>query len=245
MNELYNMIFKRKSVRKYDAKNKLSDEDITRLKSYMDSAVHLDEGIKTAYTIVKREETTAKFGEYCMLFYSEDKPFSLLNAGYILEQADLYLASQNIGACWYGMAKTDMTSLNGLDYVIMLAFGKCSPEIFRSGGEQFTRKSMEDISEGNFDDGVRSAVRLAPSACNSQPWRVKYSADKIEVYRETNLRTIIPHSKRTFFGSIDMGICLYFLELSIEQKGIKFERALHDVPAEGSLVHIASYSILR
>lgn len=46
------------------------------------------------------------------------------NVGCILEQLEFWMASQNIGVCWYGIGKPDKLQYNGFNYVIMLAFGK-------------------------------------------------------------------------------------------------------------------------
>ena len=104
MNDLYNMIFKRKSIRKFDSSLSVSDEELELIKSQFEKVIPLIPEIKIKFEIVKKLETTAKYGEYALLFYSENKDNYLLNAGYVLEQLDLFMASINIGACWYGMA---------------------------------------------------------------------------------------------------------------------------------------------
>ena len=69
--------------------------------------VPLYSDIKTSVKIVPECETTCKRGaQYCILFYSEKKGEYLRNIGYLGEQMDLYLASKNIGALWFGIGKT-------------------------------------------------------------------------------------------------------------------------------------------
>ena len=65
--------------------------------------------------ILPADQTTCKRGqEYCILLYSEKKLNYLQNIGYIGEQLDLYLASMNIGALWFGIGKVEETTYHGL-----------------------------------------------------------------------------------------------------------------------------------
>lgn len=75
------MIFKRKSFRLFDNSLSLSAEELKSVKKYLDRLVRLTDNISMEYRIVKREETTCKRGEYCLLIYSECKENYLLNVG--------------------------------------------------------------------------------------------------------------------------------------------------------------------
>ncbi len=245
MKELLNTIYKRKSIRKYDKNQPLSAEQLNHIITYFDQIHPLDPDIKIHLEIVKREETTAKFGEYCLLFYSEEKPFALLNAGYILEQIDLYLETQNIGVCWYGMAHTKRKTYQEMKFIIMLAFGSTNPLVFRKKITEFNRKPVAEIWDGDFEEEVKNIVRLAPSACNTQSWRFVSSADQITIYRNPNVRSIIPKSKLRYFNSIDLGIVLCFLDIALESKDYSFNRTLIDQKSEEDLVIIAKYQIKK
>ncbi len=244
MKELYDMIFKRKSMRKFDETLALTEDELKKIQQKTEKLIPLVHDIKIRFEIVKRADTTAKRGEYCLQLYSEKKPLYLLNAGYLLEQMDLFLASYEIGACWYALAKPKETQLDGLDYVIMLAFGKSCPEDFRKKVSDFKRKSREEIWQGEFNSDVIQAVRLAPSACNTQPWRIASSSDRIKVCRNTKIKSFIPAAKLPYYNSIDMGICLCFLEIAMIEKWYAFDRTL--ISQENSnkeLLKIAEYSI--
>lgn len=82
-------------------------EGIAGTSQKIKNLIPLVNGIKIKYKIVPREKTTSKRGEHCLLIYSEEKEHYLLNIGYMFEQLDLYLASKNIGVCWYGMGKVN------------------------------------------------------------------------------------------------------------------------------------------
>ncbi len=98
--QYYDMIFKRKSVRRYDPTLHVTAAELDGIRDMLGRLTPLLPDIAVECDIVTREQTTCKFGEYCLLFYSQEKQGDLLNAGYMLEQLDLYLASVDIGACW-------------------------------------------------------------------------------------------------------------------------------------------------
>jgi hypothetical protein len=176
--------------------------------------------------------------------YSEQKEGYLLNAGYMLEQMDLYLSARSIGVCWYGLAKTEQKTCGELEFVIMLSFGKCRTEDFRQGAQEFNRKQLQEIWEGDFDEEVKNAVRLSPSACNSQSWRFRSCPGLIEVYRTKNIKTFIPLSMRGFFNTIDIGISLCFLEIALVHKNYKFERNLAtENCGDLDIIKIATYKV--
>lgn len=244
MKELYDMIFKRKSIRKFDETLTLTENELKEVHQAMGKLIPLVNDIRVKLEIVERANTTAKRGEYCLLMYSEKPPLYLLNVGYMLEQMDLFLTSHEIGVCWYALAKAKESQLDGLDYVIMLAFGKSRPQDFRKKVSDFRRKGGEEIWQGDFNSDVIEAVRLAPSSCNTQPWRIFNNSNCIKVYRNTMIKSFIPASKLPYYNSIDMGICLCFLEIAMIQKGYEFDRTL--IPQEDSnqeLLEIAAYSI--
>lgn len=121
----YQMIFKRKSFHIFKDRQTISDIELRNIEENIKNFKSLDEGIKTAFQIVPAGETSCKRGEeYCILLYSEKKGDYLRNIGYIGEQLDLYLASLNIGALWFGIGKADAGNYNGLDFVIMIAIAE-------------------------------------------------------------------------------------------------------------------------
>lgn len=242
MEEFYDMIFKRKSMRTFNETLTLTENELIKIKQKTENLTHLDKDIRVKFKIVDRENTTAKHGTCCLLMYSEKKPLYLYNSGYLLEQMDLFLASLEIGACWYGLAKTGETQWDSFDYVIMLSFGKSSKQDFRKDASDFKRKSRDEIWQGDFNPDVIEAVRCAPSACNTQPWRFVSGGNCIKVFCTTQIRSFIPAGKRLYFNSIDMGICLCILEIALLKKGYDFKRRLIlKEDANMKLIKIAEY----
>ena len=227
---LHQMIFKRKSFHMFRDIGKISDDDLTAIEEAFQAFRPLVEGIEVGMKIVPAEATTCKRGqEYCILLYSQRKEHYLQNIGYIGEQLDLYLASRNIGGLWFGIGKTEEKAYNGLDFVIMIAIAKMPEEKFRKDMFKSKRKHLGEIWEGEAYPEVAKIARFAPSACNTQPWIVESSREKLAVYRykKPGKRGIMPVDMVSHYNRIDMGIFLLFLELCMEHEGMEFERTLY------------------
>lgn len=243
--EYYKMIFKRKSFRKFDNTIKLSDDELRDIDEKIKDLITLVDNIEVKYRIVRREETTCKRGEYCLLIYSEEKENFLLNIGYMFEQLDLYLANKDIGVCWYGMGKTQESEYENLEFVIMMALGKGQPSEFRRDYTKCKRKETQEIWNGAPGlEAIAEVVKYAPSACNTQPWRVICEKNKLKIYRTTNVKSIMPKDKVPFYNLIDLGIFLYFLELALLHNNISFQRFLYKEEDKNELIPIAIYNLL-
>ena len=230
MEELfYEMIFKRKSFHLFKDIEKISSEELKDIEEKFKTFKPLVSDIKTDIRIVPAEETTCKRGEeYCILLYSEKKDNYLQNIGYIGEQLDLYLAFLNIGALWFGIGKVEETKYNDLDFVIMIAIAKVDESMFRKDMFKSKRKSLDEIWLGNNLLDIANIVRFTPSACNTQPWIVESSKDKLDIYRykKPGKRGIMPADKVAYYNRIDIGIFLLFLDLCLNHNSIKYEREL-------------------
>lgn len=233
MEELfYQMIFKRKSFHLFRnvGNGKISESELKDIEEKFMMFKPLMSDIKVALKIVPAEKTTCKRGqEYCILLYSEKKDNYLQNIGYIGEQLDLYLTSLNIGSLWFGIGKTEETTYNGLDFVIMIAISKVNEDKFRKDMFKSKRKLLEEIWTGNNYLEVANISRYAPSACNTQPWVVESSKNKLTVYRykKPGKRGIMPTEKVTYYNKIDIGIYLLFLEVCLKHKNVNYERNVY------------------
>ncbi len=230
-NELYDAIFKRKSVRKYHM-TPLAEEKLEQLKAFLEGVKRLDESITTDFTILSNEKVKGLFALKFMLaphyicIYSEKKDGYLVNAGFIMQQIDLYLSANNLGSCWLGIAKPDKEiplSRNGLEFVVMLAFGSPAEPVHRTGKEQFKRNSLSEITSINDVEQLLEPVRLAPSATNSQPWFFSGEANEVIVSRKK--LNLLKAQLLGRMNNIDTGIALCHLWLSAEQRGkrVSFE----------------------
>ena len=224
----YKQIFKRKSFHFFTGGEKTTEEDLATINNFIKTVVPLYPDIKTEIVVVKENETTCHRGaDYCILFYSEPKGEYLRNIGYIGEQIDLFLASINIGALWFGIGKPKEKRNNNLEYVIMIAIKRMSENSFRKDMYKSKRKSIEEIWNGEQMD-IANIVRFAPSACNTQPWLIENSENILFVYRykKPGKRGIMPIDKVMYYNKIDIGIFLFILETCLRKEDISFQREL-------------------
>ncbi|MGN1398928.1 MAG: nitroreductase family protein [Erysipelotrichaceae bacterium] len=232
MNEaLYDLIFKRKSFHLFRdiGDQKISLAELQQIEKYFSTISPLVQDIKVKIRIVKDIPTCARGQQYCILFYSETKPNYLPNLGYMLEQLDLYLASQNIGTLIFGIGKPDEICYDGLDFVIMMAIAKVdSAAKFRKDMFKSKRKKLEEIWLGEEYLAIGNIVRFAPSSCNLQPWLVEATPELLRVYRYRNpqKRGIMPANKVDYYSQIDIGIFLCFLELCLLKNKLEFDRVV-------------------
>lgn len=222
--ELYQTIFKRKSIRKYD-QAKLSAAELEAIESFIKEAEPLDPEIKFETQIVNADQVKSLMpikAPHYLQFFSEEKGDYLLNAGFILQQLDLYLAANNLGSCWFGMAKPkkEIIAESDLEYLITLVFGKAAEANYRDSIEDFDRKTLSEIKEGDQHYDLLEAARLAPSATNGQPWYFKTEKKKIHLFQNQ------PNFIKKFFyekmNRIDMGITLAHLWLAAVEHDYNF-----------------------
>ena len=228
MKNFYQEIFKRKSFHFFIGGEKTTEDDVNVISEFIKTVEPLYPDIKTEIKIVPEKETTCHRGaDYCVLFYSETKGDYLRNIGYIGEQIDLFLTSINIGALWFGIGKPKETKVNGLEYIIMIAFKRMPEKSFRKDMFKSKRKPIEEIWSGEQMD-IANIVRFTPSACNTQPWYVENNEGMLSIYRykKPGKRGIMPVDKVMFYNRIDIGIFLYILEMCLKEKGISYQREL-------------------
>ena len=228
MKNFYQEIFKRKSFHFFIGGEKTTEDDVNAISEFIKTVEPLYPDIKTEIKIVPEKETTCHRGaDYCILFYSETKGDYLRNIGYIGEQIDLFLASLNIGALWFGIGKTKEKEIDGLEYVIMIAFKRMPEKSFRKDMFKSKRKPIGEIWSGEQMD-IANIMRFTPSACNTQPWFVENKEDTLLIYRykKPGKRGIMPVDKVMFYNRIDIGIFLYILETCLNEKGIEYQREL-------------------
>ncbi len=248
---LYEMIFKRKSFHLFRGigNEKLSARELEEIQAFWQSLTPLCPDIRVAMRIVPESEVTNRHGqEYCLAFYSEKKENYLQNIGYLGQLMDLFLVSKNIGTCWYGIGKANETAFDGLEYVIMIALAKVDdPAKFRKDLHKAKRKPLADTWQGEPLAGVSDIARFAPSACNSQPWRVERQGNALQICRYLKpgkVGLMTPKIAR-YFNRIDMGIYLCILELCLKQENMDHTLLLHPDNGTEAEMTLAATIVLR
>lgn len=242
--ELYDVIFLRRSVRKYSFEE-LSDKKIKEIKNVISSVESLYKDINLKINIIDREKIgpilkgiVGNYGKIKAPYYlsaaSEVKDGYLENTGFVLEKIVLSLTGMGVGTCWIG-SKVDEEQLraitgisNNLKPVILIAFGypEVHNDLYRKHPSEARRKDLHSIVAGNPGEEwekILSAVKLAPSSVNSQPWRFVIEDNEIHVYISSNILT------KHFLGGlnqIDAGIALRHAEIAAEHysKNIEFKK---------------------
>ncbi len=185
--ELNEMIYRRKSFRSY-LPQPLSEAVVGKIEDFIANAKRLYPDEKLSWEIIGPEKVNSIMpwrAPHNIAIYAERKTEALVNLGFVFQQVDLYIQSLGLGSCWLGLGKLSAEAVQeaadhgGMECVMMIAFGK-SREFHRMGAEDFTRKSIVEISD--TEDMCLEAARLAPSAINSQPWRFVHNGETIHTY---------------------------------------------------------------
>jgi len=197
---LNEIIYHRKSCRSFTGEP-VDAEMIEKILSFELKPLYPD--IKVRMDIVSRDKvkcicpwTTPQL----IAVYSEEAEGYLENIGFLFQQLELYLQTLGLGVCWLGMGRMNpktATEVEGMKFVIMLAFGHPKGEQLRRDPKEFKRKPPQSITDQ--PDPRLEAARFAPSAVNSQPWYFTHEGDTLHV-----------HCSRKG-GPLDIGIALAHL----------------------------------
>lgn len=236
MNQInfYETIFKRKSVRKYDF-TPLDNKTMLEIQEFAKKINNLYKNIKTEIKFGGEDEVNGllfkvKAPHYIVMF-SENKDGYLTNAGFMLQQIDLFLSSKGLGSCYLGMTQPAkaLGKSEGMDFIMVLAFGKPAEEVHRTNISEFKRKALSEISNITVKDDLLEAARLAPSATNSQPWYFTSGEGIIHSYCVKN--NFIRAMAYDRLNKFDMGIALCHIVTAAEYAGRKIEFT-HDKTAQ-------------
>lgn len=218
---LYQQMFKRKSIRKYEL-NSLSSDVLNDISTYMNSLIRMNDEIKTEMKIVSgslvKNLLPIKAPHY-IIVTSENKDGYLTNVGFMLQQMDLFLSSNCIGSCWVGMAKPtkEIAKEMEFEFVIAMAFGEATENLHRESILEFKRKPLDTLCDTSEFYEIIEAARLAPSATNSQPWYFQVSDGVIHCFCvKSNIIKALIYDK---MNKIDMGIAICHLWLALKNSG--------------------------
>lgn len=237
--ELYEAIFSRKSTRKFLGSG-MSDAELARVGQISESAERLYPEIPMQVHMVRdglkiqaiMHGIIGSYGKikapHYLVVTSEDLNGYLENVGYTIEQVVLEMTRLGIATCWIGghVDKQVLKSVLEIEGpqvpVVLIAFGypEHPGDVYRSDPLSAKRKSLNEIVSGSDEwawKDVIEAVRIAPSAANSQPWRLVLKNDLTHVFiTRGNLVT------QRLFGTInyvDAGIALCHLAIASRHSG--------------------------
>jgi len=208
-------IFERKSVREYSPAS-LEAAIMEGIGSFMREIRPLFPEIRTEMRVLSNPEVRGMFkvsAPHLLAFLSEAKEGQLTNAGFMLQQIDLFLSSNGIGSCWQGgpAAVREAQNASDLEFVILLAFGRPAGDPHRKVLE-FKREPLAKVTNIKGREDLLEAARLAPSGMNNQPW-----------YLTAEDGTIHVHGAKSFIvgrmNKISAGIALCHLWMAAAHAG--------------------------
>lgn len=214
----YSTIFQRRSIRNYN-QQPLDEPTLNKIKKQFEVLKPLYEDIKTEFIVLTSEDVNQRMmkkAPHYIAAFSERKEGYLTNIGFMLQQMDLYLSMNGIGACFQGIpsVKKHVLKSTELKFIILLAFGEANEQLHRLDISEFKRKSFQEISNNTEAREIIEAARMAPSATNSQPWYFTGDSNTINAYiKKPNVLKRIMAGK---YPPIDLGIALYHLNIAAE-----------------------------
>lgn len=225
-----NAIYYRRSCRSYSSEP-LTRTELAEIEDFSKTLVPLDNKIRTAMQIVPGDAVRFYFpwkAPQLIAFFSENKPGYLENAGFLLQQMDLWLQSRGLGVCWLGLGKpkNQVKTPEGMEFVILLAFGTPKEPLSREM-RKFNRKTMAEISDR--EDKKLECVRIAPSSTNSQPWYFTHEGETIHAFRSE--AGLLRHAMLGTMNRIDMGIALAHLYVENKESFRYFTAEPTQIPA--------------
>ena len=221
---LYQMIFKRRSIKKFK-KEPVSEQMKKDILYFGDcvSRLYGDIQVKMEICDGSKENPPLKGlwkvdAPYYLVLYSEEKEGYLVNAGYLLEPVLLYMTSKGLGTCYLANARCTKPAPAGFKEVISIAFGYPKTLLYRdpATARRLPLKELCVFKEeaGESVKNILKAIRLAPSIMNTQPWRFIVYHDKIYVF---SCKELLPYPYLATLRELSVGIMLSHLTIAAEE----------------------------
>lgn len=209
---LHETIYTRRQVRKFNS-TPLEKQTLKDVYKYVSEADQFA-GQNAKFEVASAEAVSGGgSAPHYLLSYCEDNSAAYANVGYVLQKADLYIQSIGLGSGWFMGPKPINNSEN---FCIALAFGKTDIPM-RKSPDEFKRLPVEKISP--VDNAIVRAIRLAPSAMNSQPWKLELEEGKVIV--KDFGRGVMRVMLRSKLNKIDIGIAVRHAAVALEKDGKK------------------------
>lgn len=157
---------------------------------------------------------------YYLIISATNSEQSFINAGYLMQNINLYLTSLGLGSCFIGngLPKNIVLPDFQYEYITALAFGYTKEDLFRNKDKAirltedktvyYKTEVSKDIKE------IVEAARFSPSYMNSQPWRFVVYQNKIHIFAK---KASLIHYTYKQFRMLDIGVCLANLLIAAEE----------------------------
>ena len=196
---MYEAIFVRKSVKKF-LMEELEQPLLEQIVQFARELPLLMENAEIEFTVlenvnneIKNPKLLTVKAPYYFVVACENKPDQLLNAGFLMEQMILFIASRGIGTGVLSHVRAKAAKIDGIEKnpVLILAFGD-TKEIMYHDSRKVHRLPENEVVVYKTDVKADvklmvKAARLAPSYLNSQPWRLVVYDNRIHVFCKKNV----------------------------------------------------------
>jgi nitroreductase len=223
---LYETIFLRKLIRKYDL-TPLDGHTLVEIMAHTNALKPLYEDIKIEMKLLSQKDVKGLFlakAPHYLAVFSEAKNGYLTNVGFVLQQMDLFFSANGLGSCWQGMPRpiNEILNSSNLEFVILLAFGKPKERWHRERVSEFQRKPLGEITNVKDADELLEPARLAPSAMNRQQWFFTGNASTIHAYRAKSSFLTAFMFERMSKVSMGIAICHMWIAAKHFNKEVEF-----------------------
>ena len=233
---MFESIFFEKSTGSF-IQEKLEWEVLSDILQFANTLTPLISDIPIEYKLVsnveKKQGFTGPFSikaPYYLCLSSKEETDYLTNAGYLMQQINLYLMSKGLGTCYLGTNHPGKSLKATMKYkfVIALAFGKTTDNTSLHPVTKVLPENDIIVYKEKVNSDVKKvlqAARMAPSHYNSQPWRFVVYKNKIHVFAKKSLllASILDHDKM-----IDIGIMMANLSTAAEELWVEYTIAKSD-----------------
>ena len=227
--KLYDAIFHRKSVRRFK-RELLSAEVVSDTEEQLKKLVPLFPECQVSFRILNQKQVQGRVTSdaYHIAVYTECSIKNYTNAGFMLQQMDLWLSAKGLGSWWHGLISPSapQKEADGLPFAFILTFGIAAENVHRLNAAEFQRKELGQIANVTGMDKLLEAVRLAPSSMNGQPWYFTGCESSLRLYKAKAGGNPILKKMLKNIQYLDGGIalCHLWLAASVEGFMISFEQ---------------------
>lgn len=179
---------------------------------------------------------------------SKEEPGHLENVGFIGEQLIFKLTALGIGSCWLGRS-IDKNVFNKIapiktdqSHIILISFGYAEENL--SPISKRNRLNINQFVQGEIKEDfipILNALRIAPSAVNSQPWRIIVEENTMHLYMKT--KNFISEKILAKLNLVDMGIGLCHMVKTAEELGFNTCLKKHELLPIKDFKYIISMEI--
>ena len=223
---MYEAIFVRKSVKKF-IMEELEQTLLDQIVQFAKELPLIMDQAEVEYSIISNmdsEKVNSKLlavnAPYYFIVACDDEPSQWLNAGFLMEQITLYIASRGLGSSPLSHTHIKIDQVQGITKkpVLALAFGNTNDVMYRDSRKIHRLPEKEIVvykTEVSADVKLMiKAARLAPSYLNTQPWRLVVYDNRIHVFAKKSMLMVDFSYDKKF---LDIGVMVANILLVAEE----------------------------